>query len=310
MRIGIDLGGSKIEVAALDRGGAIRLRRRIPTPAGHYPATIAAVKELVESSEAALGTRASVGIAIPGAISPATGLVKNANSTCLIGRPFDRDVMAALGRPVRFANDANCFALSEATDGAGQGARVVVGVILGTGVGGGIVVNGQVLTGANAIAGEWGHTPLPWPRDEERPGPLCYCGKHGCIEAFLSGPSLTRDHREAGGESREPAEIVARAAAGEAAAGASLARYLDRLARGLAMAINIIDPDIIVLGGGLGQIAQLYSEVPARWGAYVFSDRVATRLRPPRWGDSSGVRGAAWLWPEGDGEASWRSIES
>jgi len=303
MRIGIDLGGSKIEVAALDRDGAIRLRRRIPTPAGDYAATIAALKGLVEGSEVELGARASVGIAIPGAISPATGLVKNANSTCLIGRPFDRDVMAALGRPVRLANDANCFALSEATDGAAQGGRTVFGVILGTGVGGGIVVDGRVLTGPNAIAGEWGHAPLPWPRDEERPGPLCYCGKRGCIEAFLSGPSLVRDHREFTRESCEPAEIAARAAAGEAAAAASLSRYLDRLARGLAMVINLIDPDIIVLGGGLGQIAQLYGEVPARWGAYVFSDTVETKLHPPRWGDSSGVRGAAWLWPDGEGEA-------
>ena len=302
MRIGIDLGGSKIEVAALDREGAIRLRRRVPTPAGDYAATIAALKQLVESSEAELGIRASIGIAIPGAISPATGLVKNANSTCLIGRPFDRDVAAALGRPVRSANDANCFALSEARDGAAQGARLVFGVILGTGVGGGIVVDGKVLTGANAIAGEWGHSPLPWPRDAERPGPACYCGKHGCIEAFLSGPSLARDHRAASGEALDPAAIAARATAGDAAASASLARYVYRLARGLATVINLLDPDIIVLGGGLGQICALYRAVPERWGAYIFSDAVATRLRPPRWGDSSGVRGAAWLWPEHDGE--------
>ena len=302
MRIGIDLGGSKIEVAALDREGAIRLRRRVPTPAGDYAATIAALKQLVESSEAELGIRASIGIAIPGAISPATGLVKNANSTCLIGRPFDRDVAAALGRPVRSANDANCFALSEARDGAAQGARLVFGVILGTGVGGSIVVDGKVLTGANAIAGEWGHSPLPWPRDAERPGPACYCGKHGCIEAFLSGPSLARDHRAASGEALDPAAIAARATAGDAAASASLARYVDRLARGLATVINLLDPDIIVLGGGLGQIGALYRAVPERWGAYIFSDAVATRLRPPRWGDSSGVRGAAWLWPEHDGE--------
>ena len=302
MRIGIDLGGSKIEVAALDREGAIRLRHRVPTPAGDYAATIAALKQLVESSEAELGIRASIGIAIPGAISPATGLVKNANSTCLIGRPFDRDVAAALGRPVRSANDANCFALSEARDGAAQGARLVFGVILGTGVGGSIVVDGKVLTGANAIAGEWGHSPLPWPRDAERPGPACYCGKHGCIEAFLSGPSLARDHRAASGEALDPAAIAARATAGDAAASASLARYVDRLARGLATVINLLDPDIIVLGGGLGQIGALYRAVPERWGAYIFSDAVATRLRPPRWGDSSGVRGAAWLWPEHDGE--------
>jgi fructokinase len=211
-------------------------------------------------------------------------------------------VAAALGRPVRSANDANCFALSEARDGAAQGARLVFGVILGTGVGGGIVVDGKVLTGANAIAGEWGHSPLPWPRDAERPGPACYCGKHGCIEAFLSGPSLARDHRAASGEALDPAAIAARATAGDAAASASLARYVDRLARGLATVINLLDPDIIVLGGGLGQIGALYRAVPERWGAYIFSDAVATRLRPPRWGDSSGVRGAAWLWPEHDGE--------
>jgi fructokinase len=307
MRIGIDLGGSKIEVAALDRDGAIRLRRRVPTPAGDYAATIAAVKGMVEASEAELGARASVGIAIPGAVSSATGLVKNANSTCLIGRPFDRDIAVALGRPVRLANDANCFALSEAQDGAAQGARIVFGVILGTGIGGGIVVDGQVLTGANAVAGEWGHSPLPWPRDEERPGPLCYCGKRGCIETFLSGPSLARDHRAATGAALEPAAIAARAAAGEAAASATLARYIDRLARGLATVINLLDPDIIVLGGGLGKIGELYRAVPERWGAYVFSDAVATQLRPPRWGDSSGVRGAAWLWSESDGEALWRS---
>jgi fructokinase len=307
MRIGIDLGGSKIEVAALDRDGSIRLRRRVPTLAGDYAATIAAVKGLVEASEAELGARASVGIAIPGAVSSATGLIKNANSTCLIGRPLDRDVAAALGRPVRLANDANCFALSEASDGAAQGARIVFGVILGTGVGGGIVVDGQVLTGANAIAGEWGHSPLPWPRDEERPGPLCYCGKRGCIETFLSGPSLARDHRAATGAALEPAAIAARAAAGDAAASATLARYIDRLARGLATVINLLDPDIIVLGGGLGQIGELYRAVPERWGAYVFSDAVATQLRPPRWGDSSGVRGAAWLWSESEGEALWRS---
>ncbi len=310
MRIGIDLGGTKIEIAALDRDGSIRLRRRAPTPAGDYDATIATIVALVEASESALGRRASVGVAIPGAISPATGLVKNANSTCLVGKPFDRDVMAALQRPVRFANDANCFALSEATDGAAQGASVVFGAILGTGVGGGVVVEGRVLTGANAIAGEWGHSPLPWPRDEERPGPLCYCGRYGCIEAFLSGPSLARDHRAASGEEIDPPALAARAADGEAAAQASLSRYADRLARGLATVINLLDPEIIVLGGGVGQIPALYRAVPERWGAYVFSDTVVTKLRPPRWGDSSGVRGAAWLWPEREGEASWQSIGS
>src|SRR5579862_1216858 len=298
MRIGVDVGGTKIEAAALGRDGAIALRRRVPTPQGDYAATIAAIKTLVEGIEAGLGHRTSVGIAMPGTLSPATGLVKNANSTCLNGRPFDRDLMAALARPVRFANDANCFALSEATDGAAQGAQVVFGVILGTGVGGGIVVDGRLLTGPNGIAGEWGHSPLPWPRDDERPGPTCYCGKQGCVEAFLSGPGLARDHRVATGEVAEPAAIATRACQGEPGARATLERYADRLARSLATVMNLLDPEVIVLGGGLGQIAELYKAVPERWGAYVFSDTVTTKLVPPRWGDSSGVRGAAWLWPQ------------
>ena len=297
MRIGIDIGGTKVEVAALDSGGGIRLRRRAPTPPRDYDGLIATVRALVEGVEAELGRRATIGVAIPGAFSPATGLVKNANSTCLIGRAFDRDLSAALGRPLRFANDANCFALSEATDGAGQGAAVVFGAILGTGVGGGIVVAGRLLTGPNAIGGEWGHSPLPWPRDEERPGPLCYCGQRGCIESFLSGPAMANDHRQATGEEAEASAIAARAAAGDAAARDTVARYVDRLARGLATVINLLDPDAIVLGGGLGQIAALYDAVPKIWGRYVFSDTVATKLAPPRWGDSSGVRGAAWLWP-------------
>jgi fructokinase len=291
MRIGVDLGGSKIEAAALDRDGRVVLRRRVPTPAGDYAATIRAICDLVRGLEAALGSEAKVGIGMPGALSPATGLVKNANSTCLNGRPFDRDVAAALGREVRFANDANCFALSEATDGAARGARVVFGVILGTGVGGGIVIDGRMTSGANAIAGEWGHWPLPWPGDDERPGPPCFCGRRGCIETFLSGPALAHD---GGGVDAE--SVAARADAGEAAALAALDRYEDRLARGLACVINLIDPDVIVLGGGLGRIERLYRHVPRRWSAYVFSDRVATRLVPPAWGDSSGVRGAAWLW--------------
>jgi len=290
VRIGVDLGGTKIEAAVLDRDGGVLLRRRVPTPAGDYAATVRAVRELVLGIEAALGREAHVGIAMPGVISPATGLVKNANSTCLNGRAFDRDLGAALGRELRFANDANCFALSEATDGAARGGRVVFGVILGTGVGGGIVVDGRLITGVNAIAGEWGHCPLPWPADDERPGPACYCGRRGCIETFLSGPALARD---GGGDA---AAVAARAEAGEATAVAALARYEDRLARGLATVINLLDPDVIVLGGGLGRIEQLYRRVPLLWGAYVFSDRVATRLVPPAWGDSSGVRGAAWLW--------------
>jgi len=298
MRLGIDIGGTKIEAATLGADGAIRLRRRVPTPAGDYAGIIATVTVLVTGIEAELGPAESIGIGIPGMLSPATGLVKNANSTCLIGRPFDRDLAAALGRPVRLGNDANCFALSEAVDGAAQGARVVFGVILGTGVGGGVVVNGKVLTGPNAIAGEWGHSPLPWPRDDERPGAPCYCGKHGCTETFLNGAGLSRAYEALSGRPEEASTIAVRAESGEAAARGALDRYVDRLARALATVINLLDPEIIVLGGGLGQIAALYREVPARWGDYVFSDSVVTKLVPPRWGDSSGVRGAAWLWLE------------
>jgi fructokinase len=297
MRIGVDLGGTKIELAAIDRDGAIVLRRRIASPGNDYGAIIRAIAQLVEAAEATLGRRGTVGIGMPGALSPATGLIKNANSTCLIGRPFDRDLISALGRPVRFANDANCFALSEAVDGAAAGATVVFGTILGTGVGGGIVVEGRLIAGVNAIAGEWGHSPLPWPSDEERPGPLCYCGKHGCIETFLSGPGLALDHRGRTGQPLEAADIAAAASAGDPGAAATLVRYEDRLARALATVINLLDPEVIVLGGGLSGIARLYENVPQLWRPYVFSDEVATRLAPPRHGDSSGVRGAAWLWP-------------
>ncbi|HEY3918365.1 MAG TPA: ROK family protein [Stellaceae bacterium] len=296
MRLGIDVGGSKIEAAALGDDGTIRLRRRVATPAGDYDGILAAIQTLVAEIEMALGPAASLGLGIPGSLSPATGLVKNANSTCLIGRPFDRDLAAALQRPVRLANDANCFALSEAIDGAGQGARVVFGIILGTGVGGGIVVDGKGLTGPNAIAGEWGHSPLPWPRDDERPGARCYCGKQGCIETFLSGAGLSRAYEAVTGRPDDAIAIAARAEAGEAAARIAIEHYADRLARGLATVINLIDPEIVVLGGGLGQIAALYRAVPERWGDYIFSDTVITKLVPPRWGDSSGVRGAAWLW--------------
>jgi fructokinase len=290
LRIGVDLGGSKIEAVAL-RGGDEFCRRRIAAPRGDYGATVEAIRGLVADIERAAGARGTVGVGIPGALSPATGLVKNANSVWLIGRPLDRDLEAALGRKVRLANDANCFALSEATDGAAAGARIVFGVILGTGVGGGIVVDGRVLSGADAIAGEWGHSPLPSPRDDERPGPLCYCGKHGCVETFVSGPGLAADHYAATGERREPADIAA-------AAPATMARYEDRLARGLATVVNLLDPDVIVLGGGLSQIGRLYESVPRLLASYVFSDRVAARLVPPRHGDASGVRGAARLWRE------------
>jgi fructokinase len=296
-RMGIDLGGTKIEGAALDAEGIVRVRRRVPTPAGDYRGTIAAIVSVVAAIEREIGGPATVGIAMPGAISPTTGLVKNANSTCLNGRPLQQDLETALARPVRLANGANCFALSEATDGAGAGYDCVFGVILGTGVGGGIAIGGRTLPGANMIAGEWGHNPLPWPQPDELPGPTCYCGRTGCVETFLSGPGMSADHRGHAREDLDPAEIVRAAQGGDNDAGGSLARYVDRLARGLAMVINLIDPDAIVLGGGLSAIAALYREVPQRWGRYVFSDRVETRLLAPRHGDASGVRGAAWLWP-------------
>jgi fructokinase len=304
MRIGIDLGGTKIEGIALSRDGTSLFRDRRPTPAGDYAATLDAIALLVARIEAETGQRGSVGVGIPGAISLETGLVKNANSTCLIGRPFREDVAARLGRPVRVANDADCFALSEATDGAAAGSATVFGAILGTGVGGGIVVGGALLAGANAIAGEWGHNPLPWPTDDERPGPACYCGKRGCIETFLSGPGLAADFARAGGPSLPAAEIAAASASGDPAAGAALARYEDRLARALAAVVNILDPGTIVLGGGLSNVARLYPNVLARMGDYVFSDSVRTRLVPPAHGDSSGVRGAAWLWDTDEAAAS------
>ena len=295
-RIGIDLGGTKIEIAVLDASGTLVARRRVPTPAGDYGATVEALARLVADAERERGTRCSVGVAMPGAPSLATGLVKNANSTCLIGRPFKADLEARLGREVRLANDANCVALSEAADGAARGARVVFGVILGTGVGGGIVVDGRVLTGANAIAGEWGHVPMPPARDDRASAPRCYCGREGCVETFLSGPALAADHARVAGEELDAAQIASRAAAGDAACEATLARHEARLARALAMVINIVDPDVIVLGGGLSNLARLYERVPDLWGAHVFSDEVRTRLVPPVHGDSGGVRGAAWLW--------------
>lgn len=294
-RIGIDLGGSKIEIAVLSAGGGEVLRRRVPTPSGDYPATLDAVEALVREAERERGARCSVGVAMPGALSLATGLVKNANSTCLNGRPLKQDLEERLGREVRVANDANCFALSEAVDGAGRSARVVFGAILGTGVGGGIVVGGEVLAGANAIAGEWGHNPLPMAGGEAITPP-CYCGRAGCVETWLSGPGLAADHERAGGERLDAEAIALRAAAGDAACEATLARYESRLARALAVVVNIVDPDVIVLGGGLSKLARLYDRVPALWGPHVFSDEVRTRLLPPVHGDSGGVRGAAWLW--------------
>jgi fructokinase len=283
LRIGVDLGGTKIEAIALE-GAREVARKRVPTPRGDYEATVAAVACLV--AELGEGT---VGIGIPGALSRVTGLVKNANSTWLIGKPLKQDLEKALQREVRLENDANCFALSEATGGAGQGAEVVFGVILGTGVGGGIVVKGRVLTGPNAIAGEWGHNPLPLPGPEDLPLPACYCGRAGCIETYLSGPGLAADHLRLTGESLGPEEIASRQ-------GESLGRYEARLARALAGAINVLDPDVIVLGGGMSNVARLYTAVPRLWPQHVFSDHVATRLVRNAHGDSSGVRGAAWLW--------------
>jgi fructokinase len=300
-RIGIDLGGTKIEGAALDASGAVRVRRRVATPARDYHGTIDAIIVLIRTIEQEIGTTAPVGIGIPGAVSPATGLVKNANSTWLIGRPLQHDIETALGRPARLANDANCFALSEATDGAGAGAATVFGVILGTGVGGGIAVKRRILVGANAIGGEWGHNSLPWLAPEEIPGPTCWCGRSGCLETFLSGPALATDHYRHSGQSLSAPQIAEAAAAGDPASSSTLGRYMRRLARGLASVINLIDPDAIVLGGGLSSISALYEEVPHLWARYIFSDRVVTPLLPPVHGASSGVRGAAWLWRPEEG---------
>jgi fructokinase len=297
MRIGIDVGGTKIEAIALD-GRRVAARRRVPTPQDDYATTVAVIAALVDSIEQECERRATVGVGTPGAISPATGVMKNANARWLIGRPFGDDLSAALARPVRLANDANCFALSEAIDGAGAGEDVVFGVIVGTGTGGGVVIGGQPLVGAHAIAGEWGHNPMPWPQDGEWPGPRCYCGRTGCIELFLSGPGLARDHGQATGRDWGPREIAAAAEGGDEAADAALHRYERRMARALASVINLIDPDVIVLGGGLSSLSRIYTNVPRLWGAYVFSDRIDTRLVPPAHGDASGVRGAAWLWPE------------
>ena len=319
MRIGIDLGGTKIEGIAIGDEGRERLRRRIAAPRGDYANTLAAVSGLVRDIEQDSGARGTVGIGIPGTISPATGLIKNSNSTWLNGQALADDLSRMLDRPVRFANDANCFALSEATDGAAAGAGVVFGVIIGTGTGGGVVIRRQVLVGANAIGGEWGHNPLPGARGIESPGPVCYCGRSGCIETFLSGPALARDYAEHGPSTlREPQgrfepgrgatgsgqagitaeEVAARAAAGEALADAALTRYEARMARALASVINLLDPDVIVLGGGLSNIDRLYDRVPRLWSTHIFSDSVTTRLVRAKHGDSSGVRGAAWLWDD------------
>jgi fructokinase len=296
VRIGIDVGGTKIEGIAIDDTGTTLVRTRVASPQGSYEATLTAIVDLVEAIEDRTGARGSIGIGIPGTISTTSGRIKNSNSTWLNGTLMGHDLPERLGRPIRFANDANCFALSEATDGAAAGADVVFGVIAGTGTGGGIVVNGKVLAGINGVAGEWGHNPLPWPDDRERPGPRCYCGRAGCIETYLSGPGMRRDFADMSGRSLDVHEIVTQAAAGDVEAEACLQRYEDRLARSLASVINLLDPDVIVLGGGLSNIERLCTNVPARWSRYVFSDHVATRLVRALHGDSSGVRGAAWLW--------------
>jgi fructokinase len=296
MRIGIDLGGTKIEGIALDESGMELFRQRIDTPQCNYQATIEAIVTLVQLLEADTQQTGTVGIGIPGAISPATHLVKNANSTWLIGKPLHRDLEQAMARQVRIANDANCFVVSEATDGAARGAEVVFGVIVGTGTGGGVYVRGKKITGINAIAGEWGHNPLPWPTPDEYPGRECYCGKKGCVETWLSGPGFTNDYQRHGGKGNTAKGIVALAEQGDKFAEAALQRYEDRMARALAIVINIIDPEIIVLGGGMSNITRLYTNVPRLWTRHVFSDQVATKLVPPVHGDSSGVRGAAWLW--------------
>ena len=296
MRVGVDLGGTKIEAIALADSGEIVARERVATPSG-YDADVDAIVEIVKAVERTSGEPGTVGVGIPGVVTPSTGLVKNANSVWLIGQPLGRDLEARLGRPVRLENDANCFAISEASDGAAAGADVVFGVILGTGVGGGIVVGGRCLDGVNLIAGEWGHNPLPWMTPDEFPGPACYCGKRGCIEMFLSGPGFERDFALATGEDATSRVLVSRAESGDVAAVAALDRYHDRLARGLASVINVLDPDVIVLGGGMSNLPKLVESVLPILPKYVFSDSVLTRIVRNKHGDSSGVRGAAWLWP-------------
>lgn len=300
MRIGIDLGGTKIEAIALSETGETLFRERIRTPADDYQATLLCIKDLIEQIEAQSGRSGSIGVGTPGSLSPTSGLIRNANSVCLNGKAFDKDIEQFLGRPVRVANDADCFTLSEATDGAASGAHNVFGVILGTGTGGGIVIRQHLVQGPNAISGEWGHNPLPWPSADELPGPGCYCGKRGCIETYLSGPGLEHSYFTHSGSKIPVKQIVSLAEQGEEVALKVMALYIDRLARGLASVINLLDPEIIVLGGGLSNIQSLYEQVPRRLPDYVFSDQVSTKLVPALHGDSSGVRGAAWLWDNGD----------
>jgi fructokinase len=298
VRIGVDVGGTKIEGLALSDTGEELDRIRVPTPRGDYDATVAAIADVVHRLESSTGEQGTVGMGTPGSIDPATGVIKGSNSVALNGRPLAADVGAALGREARIANDADCLALSEAIDGAAAGEQNVFAAILGTGVGGGIVIGSRPVGGPNAIAGEWGHNPLPWPRVEESPGPYCYCGRRGCIERWLSGPALERQHAEITGELVGADEVSARIESGDPGAMAALEFFADRAARALASIINVLDPDVIVLGGGVSNIEALYTAVPALWDRYVFSDTVLTRLRQAVHGDSSGVRGAAWLWPE------------
>lgn len=296
MRLGIDLGGTKIACMVLADDGAVAWEQRMATPRGDYAATIRAIASCIDAAERSVGVRCSIGIGMPGIVSATTGLVKNANSTWLNGHPLHADIERHLSRPVRLANDANCFAMSEAADGAAAGAAVVFGVIIGTGTGAGIIVRGQIVVGANGIAGEWGHNPLPWPQDDERPGPACYCGRFGCIETFLSGPGLSADYARQAGASVSSEEVFARAATGEPIAESAVDAWERRLAKSLAAVINVLDPDVVVMGGGLSRVAKLYETVPRLWRDWIFSDDVATRLVPARYGDASGVRGAARLW--------------
>lgn len=301
MRIGVDLGGTKIEGVVMGPRSAILHRLRVPTPKDDYDATLHAIVGLVQALEREAGAAGlPVGLGHPGSISPATGHLRNSNSVWMNGKPVREDLQRALGRELRMANDANCMALSEAMDGAGAGAPVVFGVILGTGCGGGVVVNGAIVEGCNGVGGEWGHNPLPWPRPEwgEVPGPLCWHGLHGCQETWISGSGLGADHARITGQPLEGAEIAARAARGDRDCEATLARYEDRLARALAAVVNLLDPEVIVLAGGVSALSRLYERVPALWSKWIFSDSVRTRLVPAKHGDSSGVRGAAWLWPE------------
>lgn len=295
-RIGVDLGGTKIEAIVLNQQGDEVTRMRVRTPNDDYQQILLSIADLVEEVEEGLNEVATIGICTPGAISPASGLLKNSNTVCMNGQPIKKDLVSLLGREIRIANDANCFALSESVDGAAAGAHVVFGVIVGTGTGGGITINQKLLTGQHAIAGEWGHNPLPWPTETEMQGPECYCGKRGCIETYLSGPGITKDHQSQGGDKANAEQIVELAALGFERAEATLLRYEERMAKSLASVINILDPDVIVLGGGMSNIERLYTNVPRLLSKYVFSDVVNTPIVPPKFGDSSGVRGAAWLW--------------